>query len=171
MPSTRGKELTCNPEYTDFLADELVPFVRKHIPGTQVSDDIITAGSSYGGLASACANLFRPDVFNSVLSQSGAYWWSPDEASPLSDGQDEGWVIRAFERTPCQGRKYYFDAGSLETGYGLESIADSSVALNALLKAQGCEASYRTFSGGHDLYHWRETLGNGLIWLLEDQVK
>jgi len=67
---------------------------------------IVVAGSSYGGLAAAYGGLppayagFRhPEVFGNVLSQSGAYWWRPDET------QEHDWLIRQFvaaERLPLR---------------------------------------------------------------------
>lgn len=166
VPSTRAEELPCNPKFANFLADELIPFVREKLPATRGGKDVIAAGFSFGGLASTCVNYFRPEVFNHVLSLSGSYWWYPKEENELSDGKEYGWMIRAFERRPCRGEKYFFNAGKLETGHGMDSIARTSERLAGLIKKQGCDVNYSIFPGGHDLYHWRETLADGLIWLL-----
>ncbi|MFC3052134.1 alpha/beta hydrolase-fold protein [Kordiimonas pumila] len=169
VPTTRSVELPCNPNFVDFLADELLPVARASLPEAADSKAIITAGSSFGGLASTCANYFRPETFKYVLSMSGAYWWSPAEGSPLFDEDSPAWALRAVAKNDCLADAYYFDAGALETGYGLSSIADASEALSAILKAKNCTTTYRTFSGGHDRYHWRETIAEGLIWLLSGE--
>lgn len=170
VPSSRGVELPCTVNFTNFLADELLPWVRTKVPNIAKSTEIITAGSSYGGLASSCANLFRPGVFNHVLSQSGSYWWSPADNSPLSDGKKEGWVVRRYAEKGCNGATFYFDAGELEDGIGLDSIGESSEILAHMLREKGCAVTNQRFPGGHDLYHWRETIAHGLIALLQSKV-
>ena len=54
---TRSKELPPNPQFADFLATELLPWVHAHY--TVTSDPKLTtvAGSSYGGIAATYAGL------------------------------------------------------------------------------------------------------------------
>lgn len=154
----------------NFLADELMPWVRNEVPLVRTSSDIIVAGSSYGGLASACASLFRPEIFTHVLSQSGSYWWGPKEGSDLWDGGKPGWVNRQFSKKGCENIHFYFDAGQLEKNNDPNNIFESTAVLATELQAKGCDVTHVTFPGGHDLYFWRETLADGLIALIGDKT-
>ncbi len=72
-PSTAARklELPCYPPFGDFLATELVPWVRENYRATSDPARTIAAGSSYGGLAAVFAGLRHPEVFGNVLSISG----------------------------------------------------------------------------------------------------
>jgi enterochelin esterase-like enzyme len=76
-PSTaaRNLELPCYPPFADFLATELVPWVRENYHGAAEAARTIAAGSSYGGLAAVFAGLRHPEVFGNVVSLSGSFWW------------------------------------------------------------------------------------------------
>lgn len=56
-PAMRRQELPCNPVFADFLAEELVPWVREKYHAGYGPSTTIVAGSSYGGLASVFAGL------------------------------------------------------------------------------------------------------------------
>ncbi|SQC93013.1 Ferric enterobactin esterase [Cedecea neteri] len=63
----REKELPPNPDFADFMAEELVPWLNHQGISTPARKTIV-AGSSYGGLASAWVALRHPEVFGNVLS-------------------------------------------------------------------------------------------------------
>ena len=55
--AVRDRELGCLPEFTDFLARELVPFVRRNYNVSSESGKTAIGGYSRGGLAAAFAGL------------------------------------------------------------------------------------------------------------------
>ncbi|MDI6756720.1 MAG: alpha/beta hydrolase-fold protein [Endomicrobiia bacterium] len=59
--------------YANFLADELLPSLRKEISLTDDPKQIAIIGASYGANNSVYVGLFRPDVFGLVGSLSFAY--------------------------------------------------------------------------------------------------
>ena len=71
-------DLVANPEFADFMATELIPWVRAHYNVTRDPARTVVSGESAGGLAAAYMGLRHPEVFGNVFSQSGAFWWSPD---------------------------------------------------------------------------------------------
>jgi enterochelin esterase family protein len=73
-------DLVTNPEFTDFLATELVPWIRKHYNVSKEASRVVVGGYSAGGLAATYAGFRRSDVFGNVLSESGAFWWSPEHS-------------------------------------------------------------------------------------------
>jgi enterochelin esterase family protein len=106
----RSKELPCNDMFADFLAKELVPHIRAEYRVTDKPEHTVVAGASYGGLASSFAALRHPEVFGSVLSQSGSYWWGkPDE-------EEFEWLTRQFVTSPKLPVRFYIDVGLWEGG-------------------------------------------------------
>jgi len=160
--AARDAELTCNPLFTDVLADELLPWAGAHRSITTDPSLTIVAGSSYGGLASAYAAMRRPEVFGAVLSQSGSYWWKP----ALDDEPEQ--LIREYEKAPRLPVRYYLDVGLLEdhSVRGGPSPVQSNRRMRDVLHSKGYDVHYAEYSGGHDTVCWQGTLADGLIALL-----
>jgi len=92
----RERELSCYPPFSDFLAQELVPWLQESYYITTNPLRISLAGGSVGALAAAFAARQHPGTFGNVLAMSGSFWWKPD-----GDGEWE-WLSRQFARgCPC----------------------------------------------------------------------
>jgi enterochelin esterase family protein len=164
----RDQELTCYTPFADFLAQELVPWVRREYRVASDASQATIAGSSYGGLAAAFTALKHPEVFGNVLSQSGSfYWWAP--------GEDEHeWLTRQFVASSKLPIRFYLDVGLLELGIPRRHAPTPVVAnrhLRDVLQAKGYEVHYAEFNGGHDHFNWRGTFANGLLALVGTQRK
>lgn len=167
---TRYKELTPNPEFADFLATELIPWIRAHYNVTHESTRTVVAGSSLGGLAASYAGFRHSEVFGNVLCQSGSFWWAPDHPASVLDGTltETGWMAKQFISSPRLPVKFYMDTGSFEfdaLGTG-GSILETSRNMRDVLLAKGYEVHYQQFVGGHDYLGWRGTFADGLIDLI-----
>lgn len=166
--ATRNSELPPNPAFADFLARELLPWVRSHYSVTTDPRQTVVAGSSYGGIAATYAGLRHPDIFGNVLCQSGSFWWAPDH-TPAGDATTEtGWLAKEFIKSPKLPLKFWMDAGLFEvdtngTGGG---ILEPSRHMRDVLLAKGYEVQYRQFAAGHDYLNWRGTLADGLLVLI-----
>jgi enterochelin esterase-like enzyme len=131
----------------------------------------VVGGSSFGGLAAACAGLQHSETFGNVLSQSGAFHWLPskgDQARDSGTNSEPNWVARQFIASPKLPLRFYLDAGSEEfdvSGDG-RSILVTSRTLRDVLLAKGYEVHFQEFAGGHDYLSWRGTLADGLIALM-----
>jgi enterochelin esterase-like enzyme len=166
----RLKDLVPNPEFADFMALELIPWVRGHYNVTTDPARTAVGGFSAGGLAAAYMGLRHPEVFGNVLSQSGSVWWAPGHGpDDYLDGTTEGnWMAKQFVTSPKLPLKFYMDAGTFEgdsTGEG-NGILEPSRHLRDVLMAKGYEVHYQQFVGGHDGLSWRGTLADGLIALI-----
>lgn len=64
-----------SPEYIDFLADRLKPYIDNRYRTLRAPEHTGTIGASFGGLVSMHAAYLRPDVFGAVGSLSGSYWY------------------------------------------------------------------------------------------------
>jgi enterochelin esterase-like enzyme len=168
----RSTELPCNPQFADFLSNELIPWARRLYNITSDPGQVTVGGSSYGGLAATYAAYRHPEVFGNVLSQSGSYWWTPptDPTKPSSFDPDSehGYVADLFIHSPKLPIRFYLDAGSMEvdrSGQG-SSILIPNRDLRNILIAKGYEVHYQQFQGAHDYLSWRGTLADGLILLV-----
>ena len=168
----RSTELPCNPQFADFLSNELIPWARRLYNVTSDPTQVTIGGSSYGGLAATYAAYRHPEVFGNVLSQSGSYWWTPptDPAKPNSFDPDSehGYVADLFIRSPRLPIRFYLDAGSMEvdrSGQGSSILIPNRDLRNTLI-AKGYEVHYQQFQGAHDYLSWRGTLADGLILLV-----
>lgn len=174
----RGNELPPNPDFANFVADELVHAVRKDYAITKDPAKAVLAGASYGGLASTWVGLKRPDVFGNVISQSGSYWWYPDfydiwdesddpeHKKKQDDARSEmGWLPRKFVAGEKLATKFYLDVGLWE-GSGMVL---PNRHFRDILQAKGYSVTYREFTGGHTYLNWRTTFPGALISLLGTQ--
>ena len=167
---TRNKELPPNPQFADFLATELLPWVHAHYTVTSDPRMTTVAGSSYGGIAATYAGLRHSEVFGNVLCQSGSFWWAPDHGgSPDIDATTEtGWLAKEFIKSPKLPLRFWMDAGVFEVdsrGNG-GAILEPSRHMRDVLLAKGYEVHYKQFNSGHDYLNWRGTLADGLIVLV-----
>lgn len=163
-PEARGQELPPNPKFAQFMAEELMPWVKQQGLG-QLARHTVVAGSSYGGLVSSYLGLTHPELFGNVLSMSGSYWWAPQ-------GEPAGWMQRAWQTlpSPMPNVRFYIDAGRFETGRGgRNGILETSRELGDVLRAHGLSVTQREWISGHDYVQWQASLGCGLVALLAPQ--
>ena len=163
-PEARGQELPPNPKFAQFMAEELMPWVREQ-GLAQMARHTVVAGSSYGGLVSSYLGLMHPELFGNVLSMSGSYLWAPQ-------GEPAGWMQRAWQTlpSPMPHVRFYIDAGTFEKGRGgREGILETSRALGDILRERGLQVTQREWVSGHDYVQWQASLGCGLVALLAPQ--
>ncbi len=155
--ATRYRELTCLPQFTDFLTDELLPWAADRVPVPDDPTRIAVHGISFGGLAAALAGWSRPDVFGTVLAQSGSFWWSGwDPADPPVED-----IVNRYagvDRRP--GLRISLDIGTLEG----EAMLGSHRRMAETLRDNHYPLRTRVFAGGHDLNCWLHELPAALAW-------
>ncbi len=169
-PGVRNTELPCNERFADFLADELVPFVRDTYRVTHDPNQTIVGGSSYGGLASACLAFWHPDLVGNVLSQSGSYWWGPGFVPGTETADTEvNWVARQYATNDRRRVRFYMEVGHFEwSKWMAPNMVNANRHLRDVLEAKGYDVvAYDEFYGGHDYIHWRGSIATGLIALFE----
>lgn len=167
----RLQDLVANDPFADFVAKELVPWVRQNYSVTRDPSRTAVGGYSAGGLAAAYVGRRHSAVFGNVLSQSGAFWWEPKmgvtgdpelDAIPEANG-----IARLYAETSKLPLKFYLDAGTFEIGnVGSFGILEANRHLRDVLRAKGYSVAFQQFIGGHDGLSWRGTVADGLIALL-----
>ena len=147
----RNVELVCYPPFVQFLAQELIPWIRQHYHVTNNPQQTIVGGSSYGGLAATFSALNYPDIFGKVLAQSGSFH------RQVGDDPEQEWLKRQLPKFPQSKLHCYFDVGLYETGMQgcIKNMRDS-------LRARGHSVTYKEFNGGHHSLNWQYTLGDAI---------
>lgn len=166
-PADRERELPCYRPFADFLAKELLRWVRERYRVTDDPTKTVLAGSSYGGLAATCAAMQYPKNFGNFLSQSASYWWKPEGASEYE------WVKQQFSTRPKLPLRAFLSVGLLETlpKPGNTNQLEVNRRFRDALKAKGYELKYIEFDGAHEYINWQGTLADGLITLLGKQAR
>jgi enterochelin esterase-like enzyme len=159
--TVRQLELSCLPAFANFLASDLISFVRHTYNVSTDPAKTGIGGYSLGGLAAAYAGFTHPETFGLVLAQSGSFWFEPT-------GTDEGepnWLARQFVEAPKRPLRFYLEAGLYEVdlqGRG-RGILETSRDLRNVLRAKGYDVDYHEFPGDHDYLSWRGTFADALI--------
>jgi len=159
----RHHDLTCNPRYSDFIATDVVGWLREKNSAIPEHNHFI-AGPSLGGLASAYLALTRPEVFPYCLSHSGSFWW-----------KDE-WLTNTLDQMPVSRSKFWLSVGDKEIESGVshpptglrQDVAQVSACerLATALMAKGHTVHYDLYEGGHEIKPWKDELPRALSWLL-----
>jgi enterochelin esterase-like enzyme len=183
QPYLRTLELSCNSSFTQFLLEELLPWVRQRYHITDKPAGTAVGGASRGGLAAACAAMDHPEVFGNVFSQSGFFvyrdknWFkrvgndvAPDNASQEEKAWDEyGSVMTQFAQTPTRRIRYYLEAGIFENTYH-PSVLIANRHLRDVLLAKGYKIQYEEFAGHHSTVNFRGSLAAALIFVFSESL-
>ena len=178
-------DLVANPEFADFMARELLPWVQSHYNVTKDPKQTVITGYSAGGLAATYVALRHSEAFGNVISRSGAFWWSfehnggvcgprcPESGGTGGDNNRDAttegnFLVKDFLASPKLPLRFYFAAGTFEFDHrgGGGDILEGTRHLRDVLLAKGYEVRYEQFDGGHDGLSWAGALANGLIALL-----
>lgn len=163
----RSRELPCYPPFADFVTQELLPWITQQYRIAADPARRIVGGFSFGGLAAAFIGLRHSGQFGNVLSQSGSFWWKPE------DELEPEWLARRFAVNEKVELKVYLDVGALETEPALENGPSMLVAnrhMRNVLQAKGYPVHYAEYAGGHDYLAWRGSFAEGLMALVETKL-
>jgi enterochelin esterase family protein len=152
----RDNELSCNKLFIEFLVTEILPWIYRNYSVTKDAQKTILAGYSYGGLAASYGALIHSEKFGKVLGQSGGFAWKPE-------GEEDGWIIREYEKSPKLPIDFYLDIGSFELKWPF--LATAMQKMTSVLQSKGYHFTYNIYTGGHVQLDWQDTLAEGLIYL------
>jgi enterochelin esterase-like enzyme len=167
-------------QYTDFLLNELLPFLKSRFPIDAHQQTI--AGFSLGALSAMDLTWNHPEVFNKVGAFSGSFWWRRvDSADKTFDEKKHRIMhsqIREGELKP--GVKFWFQTGTKDepfdrNGNGVIDSIDDTLDLIAELTKKG----YRPFrdivyheirNGEHNQHTWAQAMPHFLKWAFPAQM-
>lgn len=182
-PSVAGQNIQDEEEsgdkpFGDFIAKELLPWVRERVNVTDDPRRIVIGGASAGGHSAAFVALQHPEAIGNVIAQSGAFWRGVGHtalywAAPEHEDGREGFAraVASSPATPATSRaRFYLTVGWLENGTafndGRISALQASRHVRDVLLAKGYNVTLRETSGGHDPYNWEAALPDALVMLL-----
>jgi len=146
-----------------FLADEVLPAVRRTVRISSNPADITVTGMSRRGLVASYAAFRRPEVMGKVLSLSGSFYWRP------SDSAEFEWLPNLYAVTEQKPIRIYLTAGLLETFVSDANSGHYLLGTNRhmrdVLAARRYDFQYHEFMGVHSEVNWEDQLASGLTWL------
>jgi enterochelin esterase-like enzyme len=155
-PIDRFEEYRFNPDYRAFMTNELLPLVDKEL---QTTSERIVMGASLGGLVSATLALERPDLFQTVITQSGAFLGSPNE--PDFYRGKSSWVLETLQKSELLPLRWYTETGTIEW------LTDINRKVFEVLGQKGYNHVYAERHAGHNWTNWRNGLGTALKFALK----
>jgi enterochelin esterase family protein len=159
---SRETEFACYEPYAEFIAKEAIPWVRSNYNITTDPSQTVVSGASFGGLAATFIGLRHPEIFGNVLSQSGSFWWKPNNEN------EPEWLTRQFVAGKKLPLRFYLAVGLFETGpspHGAPDMVAVNRHMRDVLKAKGYDVGYSECYCGHDYLNWRATLPEALTFL------
>ncbi len=163
----RVTELACNENFAEFLATELIPWVKEKYNVSADPAKNLVGGLSAGGLAASYVAFRHPEMFGNVISQSGSYWWSPDRIPDLLSLEvEDEWLTRQYAEADPKPIRFFLEVGLKEEGARPSMVVVNRHFRNVLL-ARGYEiVRYNEFNGRHEFINWRGSFADALIALI-----
>ncbi|MGO9933452.1 MAG: alpha/beta hydrolase [Steroidobacteraceae bacterium] len=159
---TRNDDLQPNGKFEEFIGTELVPWIRERYRVSKDAKQNVVSGSSLGGLAAAYTAYMHPEIFGNVLSQSGAFWWSPHYELEVLPSPNAGWMVKQFAESTAKPIRFYMSVGSWESA----GMLSGNRILRSVLTGKGNEVTYSEVVSGHNYANFQQTFPDGLIALL-----
>ena len=163
---TRNEDLQPNAKFQQFIGADLVPWIRERYRIGKNAKLNVVAGSSFGGLAAAYTAFVHPEIFGTVLSQSGSFWWSPTYLEDVSPSPNAGWMVKQFAESNLEPLRFYMSVGSWESA----GMLSGNRILRSVLMGKGNEVTYSEVVSGHNYANFQQSFPDGLIALLGDKA-
>ncbi|HUF08463.1 MAG TPA: alpha/beta hydrolase-fold protein [Rhodothermales bacterium] len=149
----RATEYGLNPDYPQWMADDLVPFVESLYRVRKDPSQRMVAGDSFAGLVSVYIPFERPDVFGIGYGQSGYVSLNRDT------------LIERYATEETRPIRLYVDVGVFEHAVGKDWFPDYEINFTEgnrrfrdVLESKGYEFVYREYLEGHNWGNWRRHL-------------
>lgn len=161
QPGERLREYGADPRHSEYLAEELIPYLEERYPLLPDPGARGLMGASFGAVASLCAAVEYPGFFGRLLIQSGSFVFA-----------DIGWHRRGrefdsvarfmnrFRRNPPRvSEKVFVSCGTYEP------LIYENRSLVPLLQKSGMEVRYVETRDGHNWENWRDRSRDAFSWL------
>lgn len=153
-PVRRNHEYTCTAPNADFVARDVLPWIRRRF-------DVRAAGlmgASFGAVASVYAAHRHPDLFDRLFLQSGSFIHQASGMPTIIEPVDEFDRIRFFLESEFfpngfgRRMRIYQTCGTFEPVEYNRSFAER-------MRAAGHQIVYRESHDGHNWVSWRDHFG------------
>ncbi len=166
----RDGELLTNPTFGNFIAKTVLPEIRAAYNITSDPHQVVLGGSSFSGLMAMYMGLNYPDLFGKILCQSGSFW-AGDNLETLNDPLKANYLylINEFVGQETKDIEIYMEIGKYEGQealFGAPSHYFANFHMRDILKLKGYKYKFTTYNGGHEYAYWRESIADGLMYLI-----
>lgn len=150
---------TLSDRYATFLADEVLPLVRRDFKVAEGAEAHAIGGASSGGICSFTVAWHRPELFGKVLSQIGSF-------TNIRGGNAYPELVRKAEKRPI--RIMMTDGtNDLINPYG--DWWQANEAMYGALREKGYEVQFLRDRGFHAFWTCGRQLPEALGWLWSDR--
>lgn len=153
-PRARNEDYSASPLYAQALALQIVPALERRVPTTTR----VALGASLGALAMFHAHRQHPELFHSLVLQSGSFFQR--ELDTYEHGFSRFARIDAFVREAAAQPGAPIEV-QLTCGSAEENLANNR-ALEQALRAQGYQVGFVTVRDGHTWTCWRDAFAESL---------
>lgn len=166
----RGKNAA---KYSDFITQELTPFLQKHYGLLKEEHQNVFAGFSMGGLSALDISWSYPGIFSKVGIFSGSLWWRSKNTGTPKDDASRIMHQRIRESEKREGLKFWFQTGTKDetrdrNKNGIIDSIDDTRDLITELKKLGYtneDIVYEEMEGGeHNFHTWSRMFPEFLLW-------
>lgn len=154
-PKDRLKEYLYNTSYQRMMVEEVVPYCDNNLKTTP---ERMVMGASLGGLVSSILAWQHPDIFQTVISQSGAFLGTP--TAPEVYDSEASWLLEQLQKHEAKPLRWYIESGSLEWLYKVNR------SIYQALVAKDYDHQYQVRHAGHNWVNWRNGLADALCYAL-----
>ena len=161
-PGERLTEYPDNPEHAHWITHELLPRLEREFPLLGAPSGRCLMGTSFGAVAALSTAVRFPNIYGSLLLQSGSFLFS-DPAVWHGEGAVFDPVVRFIDRyrsAPIRA----VDRAFISCG-AYEDLVAANRAMLPTFRSTGMKINYVESRDGHSWESWRDQLGVGLCWL------
>lgn len=163
------------PAYTNFIINELLPYLENNYKLSQKAKDRAFAGFSLGGLSAIDIVWNHPHIFGSVGVFSGALWWR-SKAFKAHDPDADRIIHEMIKKDSIKGKKqlrFWLQTGTHDetddrNNNGIIDAIDDTLDLIKILKQEGFADKAIKYvevdKGEHNPATWKMVLPDFLKW-------
>jgi len=161
-PGDRTREYANSVQHARFIAKELLPTVEDEFPLLATPSARCLMGASFGAVASLSTAYRYPDVFGSLILQSGSFVFT-DIGTDHGGGPAFDPVVRFMNRYRAAPRKV---ASRLFVSCGTyEDLIVYDRSMVPVFERAGMRVRYVEARDGHSWEDWRDRLRDALSWV------
>jgi enterochelin esterase-like enzyme len=160
-PRDRIREYANDRRHAEHIVEELIPALESRFSLISAASGRGIMGASFGGVASLSTAWHYPDVFDSMLVQSGSFAFTDigdHLRSPAFDPVVE-FMNRFREEPGTLAEQIFVSCGVYE------SLIYENRSLVPFLRSHGINVKFVEAYDGHNWENWRNRLRTGLTWL------
>jgi enterochelin esterase-like enzyme len=167
-PGDRLAEYANSAAHARYLTAELLPRLEGDLPLAGRASGRCLMGCSFGGVASLATAYRYPDVYGSLLVQSGSFVFT-DIGTNHGGGPPFEPVVRFINRYRAAPRRV---ADRMFVSCGVyEPLIIPNRSMIPVFEAAGMTVRFVEARDGHSWENWRDRLRDGLSWLFPGPQK